>query len=57
MDNFEILIIIYKFSHSGAHVGSSPSMDKDEHVAGLPSMEKFMEMKENLMDENEDVIA
>ncbi len=32
-------------------------MDKDEHVAGLPSMEKFMEMKENLMDENEDVIA
>jgi len=43
MDNFEILIIIYKNWHSGgAHVGSSPSMDKDEHVGGLPSMDRMV---------------
>jgi hypothetical protein len=57
MDNFETLKIIYKNWHNGAHIGSSPSMDKDEHVGGLPSEEKFMHMKETLMDENEDVIA
>jgi hypothetical protein len=42
MDNFEILIIIYQNWHSGAHVGSSPSMDKDEHVGGLPSMGRMV---------------
>jgi len=32
-------------------------MDKYEHVSGLSSMDKFMEMEEILMDENEDVIV
>jgi hypothetical protein len=32
-------------------------MDRDEHVGGLLSMEKFMEMEETLIDENENVIA
>jgi hypothetical protein len=29
----------------------------DAHVSGSPSIKKFMEMEEILMDENEDVIA
>jgi hypothetical protein len=29
----------------------------DAHVDGSPSIKKFMEMEEILMDENEDVIA
>jgi hypothetical protein len=29
----------------------------DAHVGGFPSMKKFMEMEEILMDENEDVIT
>jgi hypothetical protein len=32
-------------------------MDKYEHVSGLSSMDKFMEMEEILMYENEDVIV
>jgi thermostable 8-oxoguanine DNA glycosylase len=32
-------------------------MDKYEHVGGLSSMDKFMEMEEILMDESEDVIV
>jgi hypothetical protein len=46
MDNFEILISIYKNWLDDAHVGGFPS-----------SMEKFMKMEEALIDENEDVIA
>jgi hypothetical protein len=45
MDNFEILINIYK------------NWPNDAHVGGFPSVEKFMEMEETLMKENEDVIA
>jgi hypothetical protein len=44
MDNFEILINIYK------------NWPNDAHVGGFPSVEKFMEMEETLK-ENEDVIA
>jgi hypothetical protein len=45
MDNFEMLINIYKNWPDDAHVGGSSSIDK------------FMEMEEILMDENEEVIA
>ncbi len=46
MDNFQMLINIYKNWPNDANVGGSPQ-----------SMEKFMEMEKTLMDENEDVIA
>jgi hypothetical protein len=45
MDNFEILISIYK------------NWPNDAHVGGFPSTENFMEMEETLMKENEDEIA
>ncbi len=45
MDNLEMLINIHKNWPNDAHVGGSSSMDK------------FMEMEETLMDENEEVIA
>jgi hypothetical protein len=45
MENFEILISIYK------------NWPNDAHVGGFPSMEKFMKMEETRMKENEDVIA
>jgi hypothetical protein len=45
IDNLEMLINIYK------------NWPDDACVSGSPSMEKFMEMEEILMDENEDVIA
>ncbi len=46
MDNLEMLISIYKNWPNDDCVGESSS-----------SMEKFMEMEEALMNENEDVIA
>jgi hypothetical protein len=57
MDNFEMLINIEENWLNDANVGGCASMDRDEHVGGLLSMEKFMEMEETLIDENEDVIA
>jgi len=45
MDNLEMLINIYKNWLNDAHVGGSSSIDK------------FMEMEETLMYENEEVIA
>jgi len=39
MDNLHMLINIYKNWLNGACVIGLPSMDKDEHVDGLPSME------------------
>ncbi len=45
IDNLEMLVNIYK------------NWPDDACVGGFPFMEKFMEMKEILMDENEDVIA
>jgi ssDNA-specific exonuclease RecJ len=33
------------------------SMNKDEYVDGLPSMEKFMKIEKTLMDKYEDVIV
>jgi len=45
MDNLEMLINIYKNWLDDAHVGGSSSMDK------------FMEMEETLMDENEKFIT
>jgi len=46
MDNFKMLISIYKDWLDEAHVGGFPS-----------SMKKFIKMEEALIDENEDVIA
>ncbi len=46
MDNLEMLINIYKNWPSDDYVGDCSS-----------SMDKFMEMEEALMNENEDVIA
>jgi hypothetical protein len=45
MENLEMLINIYKNWPDDARVGGSSSMDK------------FMEMEETLMDENEEVIT
>jgi len=45
MDNLEMLINIYKNWFDDVCVGGSSSIDK------------FMEMEETLMDENEEVIA
>ncbi len=45
MENFEILISIYK------------NWPNDAHVGGFPSMEKYMKMEETLKDENGYVIA
>ncbi len=45
MENFEMLINIYK------------NWPKDARVGGSLSMQKFMEIEETLMDENEKVIA
>jgi hypothetical protein len=45
MENFEMFISIYK------------NWPKDARVGGSLSMQKFMEMEETLMDENENVIA
>ncbi len=42
MDNLEMFINIYK---------------NDAHVNGFSSMDKFMEMEETLMDDNEEVIT
>ncbi len=45
MDNLEMLINIYK------------NWPNDVHVGDAPSIKKFMEMKETLMNENYDVIT
>ncbi len=45
MENLEMIISIYKNLHEDAKVG------------GFLSMQKFMEMEEALMDNNEEVIA
>jgi hypothetical protein len=45
MDNLKILINIYN------------NWPNDVHVGGFSSMDKFMDMKNTLMDKNEDVIA
>jgi len=45
MDNLEMLINIYK------------NWPDDARVNGFSSMDKFMEMKKTLMDENEKIIA
>ncbi len=57
VDNFEMLISIEENWFNDASVGGCVAMDRDEHVGGLLSMEKFMEMEETLIDENENVIA
>jgi hypothetical protein len=48
MDNFETLINIEENWLNDASVGGCLAMDRDEHVGGLLSMEKFMEMEKNL---------
>jgi len=45
MENFEMVISIYKNLPNDACVGGFHSMNKDEYVDGLPSMEKFMKME------------
>jgi hypothetical protein len=45
MDNLEMLINIYK------------NWLNDVHVGDAPSIKKFMEMEETLMNENDDVIT
>jgi len=45
MDNLKILINIYK------------NWPNDVHVSDFSSMDKFMDMKNTLMDKNEDVIT
>jgi len=45
MDNLKMLINIYN------------NWPNDVHVSGFSSMDKFMEMEETLMDENEEVIT
>jgi hypothetical protein len=45
MDNLEMLTNIYK------------NWPNDVHVGGFSSTNKFMEMEEALMDENEEVIT
>jgi hypothetical protein len=45
MDNLEMLINIYK------------NWPNDVHVGDAPSIKKFMEMEETLMNENDDVIT
>ncbi len=57
MDNFEMLISIEENWLNEASVGGCASMDRNEHVGGLLSMEKFTKMEETLIDENEDIIA
>jgi hypothetical protein len=57
MNNFEMLKSIEENWLNDANVGGCVAMDRNEHVGGLLSMEKLMEMQETLIDENEDVIA
>jgi hypothetical protein len=54
---FEMVISIYKNWPNDACVGGFHFMNKDEYVDDLPSMEKFMKMKKNVMDKYEDVIV
>jgi hypothetical protein len=57
VESFEMVISIYKNWPNDVCVGGFHSMNKDEYVDDLPSMEKFMKMKKNEMDKYEDVIV